>query len=211
VRVIPVIQDKNKWVNTWRSWLTVASTPDLPDDIVVMNDDFFFTREVTHFPIRHRGPYLEVARTLRPVNEAMWRRRHITLTFYRHLGYCDPLEYELHMPMTVSRQAISDIAVAVEDLAARLAWPRGKMYWPPLGKRSLYGNLCELGGQRSLDCKVTEAHQQPIDPDLPYLSTTDWSFRFGRVGQRIRAMFPDPCKYEGDGGAGDHINAYPKG
>ena len=59
--------------------------------------------------------------------------------------------------------------------------------------RSFYGNVFEIDCQYSKDCKVYDLESIP---DTPYISTTDVSFRDGKIGEFLRQYFDTPSKYE---------------
>ena len=59
--------------------------------------------------------------------------------------------------------------------------------------RSFYGNMYEIDCQYSKDCKVYDLE---TIPDTPYISTTDVTFRDGKVGVFLRQYFDTPSKYE---------------
>jgi hypothetical protein len=60
--------------------------------------------------------------------------------------------------------------------------------------RTLYGNLCKLGGTFTDDFKYGLTPEPP--PPRPFLSTYDGSFRWGYVGDLVRATFPEPSEHE---------------
>lgn len=67
-----------------------------------------------------------------------------------------------------------------------------------LHKRTVYGNLARLGGERIEDVKVCAA--QPFwSPEWSMLSTDDQSFRSQPVGVHIRDTFTEPGPYEATG------------
>lgn len=60
--------------------------------------------------------------------------------------------------------------------------------------RCAYGNYFNIGGVDHSDFKIDSAiktYKTGI-----YLSTNDKSFNHGNVGQQIKELFPDKCKYE---------------
>ena len=91
------------------------------------------------------------------------------------------LSYELHAPLVVHKESM----LKALDLGRGL---------PVLHKRTLYGNLIRLGGDQVEDVKVKTLHDP--GPAGVFVSTTDATFAHGKVGERIRAAFPDLCRYE---------------
>lgn len=61
------------------------------------------------------------------------------------------------------------------------------------GFRSLYGNYFNIATKQMKDVKITGKNK--LYKGGCYLSTDDNSFN-GAVGEQIRHLFPDKCKYE---------------
>lgn len=153
-----------------------------PGTFALMNDDFFCLRPVGHWPpAAHRGPLLDLAES-RPGSYGMLLRA--TAALLREAGQPDPLAYTLHMPMVMERDAL---AFALEYGLRRR--PAGDQ----LSWRSLYGNLMRIGGEQRVDVKVAEDGTLPDDP---WISTTDTSFKYMRVGGVIRRELAAPSLYE---------------
>lgn len=156
--------------------------PEVSEEFVYFNDDFFVMEPVEGVPVMHRGPLADVIEGTR---SSLYRRgAQATGLLMERLGLADDgplLSYELHVPLPVTK-------------AGMLAAMKAGRGLPVLHKRTLYGNLHRLGGEQLLDVKVTG----PDDPGPggPWLSTSDASFEQGAVGERIRAAFPEPCRYE---------------
>lgn len=98
------------------------------------------------------------------------------------LGCADPLSYELHVPLPVSKAG----------MLRALETGRGVSV---LHKRTAYGVLNEVGGERIEDVKVL--HRGPrFDRSTLSLSTMPDAFANGEVGRVIRAQFTRPSPYE---------------
>lgn len=161
--------------------LTVALAEHGPVSFALMNDDFFCMRPSAWPVPAHRGPLLELAET-RPGSYGMLLRA--TDALLREAGIAEPLAYTLHEPLTIERDAYR---VAV-DYGLRNRAPGDALSW-----RSLYGNLAQLGGERRDDVKV--AYDGPA-PATDWISTTDCSFRYHRVGEAVRRAMSAPSPYE---------------
>lgn len=94
-------------------------------------------------------------------------------------GY-DTLNYAIHTPFLVNRQK----GLEVLDL----------FHSTPMF-RCLYGNYNKIPCFLHRDVKLVGTNEKP-DPEWPYLSTSDGSFRNGRIGDYIREAFPYECRYE---------------
>ena len=64
-----------------------------------------------------------------------------------------------------------------------------------VAKRTFYGNLAGIGGERSQDVKVMNGKDGLPEVRLPFLSTAPASWT-GLAGGWIRQLFPEPCRYE---------------
>lgn len=99
------------------------------------------------------------------------------------LGHDDPLSYELHVPLPVDKAGM----LTALDLGRHL---------DVVHKRSLYGNLARLGGERSEDVKVLHRGPRGFGSQSVFLSTMPDAFSAGLVGQFIRRRLYRPCPYE---------------
>lgn len=162
--------------------LIIAEHPDLPDDVLVMNDDFALMRPYT-FVSEHRGPLREQIGQLN--NSGSWWGRSLctTLDWLESVGHPDPLSYELHKPLMVNRAKMAG------------ALHRSEAVFPIPQWRTVYGVLNEIPAVLGEDCKVRQP-EEPFDKKAPLLSTDDRAFAQGAVGEFIRSKFNKPCKYE---------------
>lgn len=150
-----------------------------PDEFVLFNDDFFCMSPVAGPPpVEHRGMLIEHARRLRGGRYGAMLHR--TAAVLAAVGYRDALAYTMHKPMTMSRRLLAD-TMEFQRIDPALSW------------RSMYGNLCHLGGAPADDVKLSGAG--PV-PRGPWISTSDASFKYHKVGEAIRQRFPLPSPYE---------------
>lgn len=182
VEHIPRGQFSTKWLNSTANLRAACEHPDVADEFVYMNDDFFIMRPLEETPVLHRGPVADVAaRTpLSRYRAGMMA----TARVLRSQGVEEPLSYEMHVPLVVDKAKMLNA----------LNLPEARSI-PVLHKRTLYGNLAGIGGEQAPDVKVQSASQEPPEDPL-FLSTNSGAFTDGPVGQLIREAFPDPCRYE---------------
>lgn len=157
----------------------------ISDDFVLMNDDFFFLKDVGIMPVYHGGllsdkinKYLELG-----------SRQYVTLLSktYRNLirqGIKEPLDYDIHVPMPMNKHKLKESIK--------------KAYFP----RSGYGNIHNIGGTQIADVK-TYSSSNMLNPNsydfnsgnMPFVSTEDGSF--DKVYNAVlKEMFQAPSKYE---------------
>ncbi|PSK57992.1 hypothetical protein B0E38_01837 [Streptomyces sp. 111WW2] len=187
VKHIPTRQVGTKYVNTTVAMRAACEHPDVSDPFLWCNDDMFVMHTVDTMPVLHRGPVREVeayyeARTSGAYLRGMYQTRALLET----LGHDDPLSYELHVPMPVGKKGMLDALAAGRHL-------------PVLHKRTLYGNLAELGGSEVRDVKILHRRPQGYDEASVWLSTMPDSFTNGSVGMFIRRSFRGACRYERGG------------
>jgi hypothetical protein len=192
VEHIEVTQKDSRFVSSTANLRAACEHPEVSEEFVYFNDDFFVMEPVDQVPVLHRGPLADVIGATR---SSLYRRgAQATALLMERLGLAKGgplLSYELHVPLPVSKTLMLEAMTAGAKL-------------PVLHKRTLYGNLHHIGGEQIADVKVKGADNR--GPSGPWLSTTDASFEQGAVGERIRAAFPEPCRYEADG---DPVESHP--
>lgn len=185
VEHIPTMQRGTKYANTTLAVRKACEHPDVSERFLLVNDDMFVMQPVEEMPVLHRGPVREVEAyyAARYRNGGSYLRgMRETRDLLVELGHPDPLSYELHVPLPATKTGM----LAVLDAGRHL---------DVLHKRTMFGNLAQLGGERIQDVKVLS--RSPRFPrDSPFLSTMPDSFTHGLVGQHIRRAFTAPCRYE---------------
>ncbi|PWI06530.1 hypothetical protein DIZ27_32845 [Streptomyces sp. NWU339] len=186
VRHIPVPQSGTKYANTTAAVRAACEHPEVTDTFLLCNDDFFVMRPVERMPVLHRGLVRDVEEhyTARGHNGRYVRGMRETRQFLTGLGHDEPLSYELHVPLPVTKAGM----LYALDAGAGL---------DVLHKRTAYGVLNGIGGDRIDDVKVLTRHRFPRDSQ--FLSTLPDTFANGVVGRHIRAAFPKKCRYEKPG------------
>lgn len=174
---------RTKYANTTRALRAACEHPDVSDRFLLCNDDFFVMEAVEEMPVLHRGPVRDVeAYYAGRGNGSYLRGLRETRDLLADLGHADHLSYELHVPLPVEKTGM----LAALDAGRHL---------DVVHKRTLYGNLAGLGGERIEDVKVMQ--RGPRFPAAsPFLSTMPDSFAHGAVGHHIRRAFPQACAYE---------------
>lgn len=196
VEYIPTSQRSSKHINTWRNWQAIAAAPELPDQFVLFNDDFYITRPIETVPGLHRGLLADSIELYRQKRLAQTlARATATQGMLRRAGRDGELySYELHAPMMIDRAALAEAVAWVEHNH------RGAV--TQISKRTLYGNWARAGGVGVRDVKVQRADAGLPDTDLPFLSTSPLSWQ-GLAGGWVRRTFAVPSMYEPQ--PGDHL------
>jgi hypothetical protein len=153
--------------------------PEISDPFMFWNDDFFAVQPVGNMPLLHRGPLAyEVAKFASRRDE--WGRS------LRGAAMMLPdvvpgvlLSYELHVPLVVYKDEMLRAIAMIRSVGI-----------PSACRRTVYGNLAGLGGNRIPDPKVNR--EWPIGP---WVSSHPATFS-ALVLPRLRELFPSSGPYE---------------
>lgn len=169
--------------NLYNNLLLACRHPDMPDDVVVMNDDFYFIGPTERVPVLHRKDSLaqQVASVISKAGPRGWWQESLAATqLCLQARYPDALSYELHVPFPCDRHAMADTLQRFANVT-----PHNPPQW-----RTLYGNTQQIGGAAHADVKSL----RPGPIHRPFHSSDDMSWRYFRA--RMMDMFPQPSPYE---------------
>lgn len=176
------VRGHTKYQSSTANLRAALEHPDVAEELLLFNDDFFILKPVTGMPLFHRGPVDDVERYYAArANGLYLRGLRQTRNLLAELGIERPNSYELHVPLPIVKSRMLDALAVGEGLTV-------------VHKRTLYSNLWQLGGQRLRDVKMMTHTQQP-PPSARFLSTFEPSWG-GATGRFIRAAFPKPGRYE---------------
>lgn len=184
VEHIPTVQRGTKYQNTTLAVRRACEHDEITSTFLLANDDMFVLNPVEAMPVLHRGPVRDVeayyatrgsGRYLRGLRE--------TRDLLVSLGHPDPVSYELHVPMPIEKAGMLKALDASRHLEV-------------VHKRTLYGNLAQLGGEQIRDVKILHRAPRGYSAQDTWLSTMPDSFTNGNVGRFIRGVFPRACPYE---------------
>lgn len=179
---------KSKYKNAKSNWQKVNAHPELSQEYIYMNDDFFVMKPIKEVPVLHNGDQDEFIERYLKIGSKAYVQGAITTKHVVHrMGVGGKLKnYELHVPMVfdkTKRKALS--------LLMREANPEGKN----THFRTAYGNYYKLGGRKMKDVKI-HGNGFAFDKNSTFLSTSDESFAQSDVGTFIRKQFPKKSRYE---------------
>lgn len=175
---------RTKYATTTAHVRYACEHPDVSDPFMLWNDDFYAIRPVAE-PGRvwHRGTLEQVVQQYRGMCSAWADGLRATAARLAELLPDRGLySYELHVPLVVHKGPMLHALQVAESM--RVAAPH---------KRTLYGNLAGLRGERLRDPKVTQATGRW--PDGDWLSSDDAGFS-RVVAPRLKVLFPDAGRYE---------------
>lgn len=178
---IPDLQEgTTKWERSMHSLKLAIDNDELTEDIWLFNDDFFIMN-----PVRSDVNYFSGSLERQTIK---MKEKHP-----RGFGYIRSLESLRASLFNINKDTLCfalHIPFLINRVKAKLLFeefPGTKMF------RSLYGNYYEIECSYMRDVKVYDLETVP---DTSYISTTDESFKNGKVGKFLRAYFANPSKYE---------------
>ncbi len=175
--------DGNKWDKVRRMLRLACINPDITEDFVLFNDDFFVMKPVSNMPYYYRYSVfehivrLEMKYDNKPTPYSMRLKESIAALD----PFCEEINsYELHIPMVLNRRKVLEVLGGFPNVHCT---------------RTLYGNYQNVGGEKHVDVKVFDPAAD-FDHESTFLSTDDGVFEKGKVGEFIREKFPEVCKFE---------------
>lgn len=177
-----------KHLNSMNNWNAATLDPRITANYIHMNDDFFVMQPVDELEHYHMGNYNKFAQNYYdnyPDGEYTKVIKR-TQDVLEKLGATDAKSYELHVPMIMNKAYYQQAMQAQREFNPTFL---------PVFPRTLVGSLNYYQGKKIDDVKVYEVDGK-FDTKALFLSTTDKVFKNGKVGQHIRKVFEDRCKYE---------------
>jgi hypothetical protein len=190
-RCIPTSQNRSKHENAEANIIAACRHDAVAEEFLLWNDDIFLLEPIERMPVLHRGPLREFLAEQEPKlgASAYMRGNRATLDILERLGHPDPLCYELHVPLPLTKSAVLE--------AHALARAEGMPATRALQLRSLTANHAGLGGDRARDVKVAKAHHDWTPGPLPFVSTTDAMWAQSHPAARhVKDLYPRPGRYE---------------
>lgn len=174
---------RTKYATTTAHLRYACEHPAISDPFMLWNDDFYALAPVAGPPLAHRGELALMLERFRGTS-GHWADglRATAAALIPLLPGQRLYSYELHVPLLVHKAAMLnalDVCATIRTTAPH--------------KRTVYGNLAQLGGEPLRDPKVTR-HSATSSSSV-WLSSDDVGFSSG-VAPRLRALFPEPSPYE---------------
>lgn len=189
VEYIKTYQRGNKHVNALNNLLLAAQQDGVAESFVLWNDDMYLLEPIDQVPVKHRGTIADYLAAKRHQGVSSYVRGvRETGRILNHLGFADPLCYELHIPMPMRKRTLME--------AFRIGTAAGVPGTRVLQMRTLYGNLAGIGGEYAEDVKVFTKVGSYEQGELPFLSTSDGSWGRHPVTQDLMKLLSEPGPYE---------------
>ena len=170
----------SKWERVRSSLLEVIRNEDITEDFYLFNDDFFVMKPVRNFIDFTDGSLDRRIRELTSrVGQSSYTRLLKRAREELTIEGCDIMSFAVHAPMKLNRHKLELIVTKYEGL----------------GFRSMYGNIYRIPYIYHEDVKI---YNNDIEPsaDMDFISTSDGSFKDGKVGEYIRERFVKPSRFE---------------
>lgn len=202
VEYIPTKQSGNKWENSMVNYAAACNCPEISDDFVLMNDDFFAIRQIIDWKVSTNkclGTIDEKIQMLK--SRRMLSRWQSAFTFAKELLQkleCkNQYNYETHLPIIINKanfKEMLDMPVIKEFMQTDKV----------LHKRSVYKNLFQ--DPNIIPNKITDVKIE-LQKDLDSLALTeDWISvydyvvdnirRYPKINKLLRSLFADKCRFE---------------
>jgi hypothetical protein len=173
-----------KFANIKTCLETIINTAEISEDFILMNDDFFITKKQDSLPIFHGGPLSDKINRYKELRPGSRYAALLSKTYaeLERMGYKEPLDYDIHVPMPMNKTVLRNIFRRITFL------------------RSGYGNVASIGGRQIVDVKVYQNKPDAmpsydyLNDQLGFLSSEDSSF--SEMISFLSSEFPDKSKYE---------------
>lgn len=137
-KYIPVNVAGSKTTKVVENLKAITESPDISEEFILMNDDFFILDKVDSILPMHNGSLMDKINLYLDIvpRSSYTRSLHKTHSWLKRRGIDNPIDYELHVPMPMTKTNLA------------------KIIKYPVLHRSAYGNLFNVGGSQMEDVKV---------------------------------------------------------
>ena len=182
VRIYSNPQETNRYKNVQRQLLDACNSPDVPEELILMNDDFILRNPALHH--RPEWDWTPTHMGLIPPPKPKrnnWRQTiEATGRWLREKSVYNALNYEGHTPFPFLKSKMKGV---LEEILGNA---------DTLQLRSAYGNLMKVGGKQHPNAKRE-------DPDLWTLDSPFWSLKGTPTPKAIKFLekqYPNPSPWE---------------
>jgi hypothetical protein len=174
----------SKYSHARANLTAIINNPDISDDFILMNDDFYIIKPLGDLGVYNEGllkDKIEKYNTFGPRSNYT-KMLKTTYEYLTNKGILNPLCYDLHVPMIMNKSLLEQAL-------------RNQTLW-----RSTYGNLNNVGGQNIEDVKVysligPEPRIDYLNNPYPFLSSQDDTFQEIKMNV-LDKLFKKKSQYE---------------
>ncbi len=161
---IEVNQNRTKHVNVRNNLNKLITSNNIPNDFILMNDDFFIMKPMSDIPYMHGGNLFDKVKKFKTHAPTSSYTKMLSDTYNVLIKKQieNPLDYAIHVPIKMNKEKLSTVI------------------YPSLSIRTMYGNLYDVGGEEIKDVKVhldrPWSESFDYNKNINFLSTNDKSF-----------------------------------
>lgn len=175
----------NKLLNARMKYLEAATNKQISENFILMNDDFFFLKEVKKIPNYSRGTIEEMMKQHPTKNGYYYRSLWDTHKRLDGMGIKDSIDFEVHAPIIFNKEKLEMVINMIgSDKAFSI--------------RSCYGNLMNLEPKKVIDFKAANiaefAYQKMRNAN--FLSINDALICDDHFREWLRTKYRKMSKYE---------------
>lgn len=186
-RRVPGVTHLYKYENTMQNIVYGTKIPEVSENFILMNDDFFILKKITKLEYFHTGEMNQnlQERFNRLGNTQYNKAISDTVALLRTMYVEKPLNYSLHLPMIVSKTGIQLVN-----------WLTNTNHSEIYLSRSIYGNIFIKKSKKiERDVKINNLDEIP-EKNQAFVSTGDDSFANGEIGKFLKRKFNKKSSYE---------------
>jgi hypothetical protein len=162
---IRINQHQTKHKNVRNNMKKMTTSQEIPNDFILMNDDFFIMQPMEDIPYFHGGKLINKVNNFQTHAPKSPYTKMLSDTYKKliSLDIKDPLDYAIHVPIKVNKEKLS------------------KVIYPAYSVRTMYGNIYNVGGTKMEDIKVHQDRKWAksfdfLNKNTMFLSSNDNSF-----------------------------------
>lgn len=162
---IKVSQNETKHKNARNNLRKITTSDQIPDDFILMNDDFFIMQPIDDIPYFHGGKLIDKVNNFKENVPKSAYTKMLSDTYEKliSLGIKNPLDYAIHVPMKMNKHKLSEVI------------------YPYYSVRTMYGNIYGVGGKKMDDVKIHQDRKWAksfdySNKETTFLSSNDNSF-----------------------------------
>lgn len=148
---------------------------DLGANLLFMNDDHFFTREITY-----NYPYYYRPELKKDVEKVIYNKYQNETAYFLGAVGRETKDFDVHCPIIYNKRKFLQLSHI---------WSKSKSYLV----KSIYGNYHRIKGEPYVDCKIRKWESRALDNEC--FSIYDSALYNGAL-QWLAANFPNPSKFE---------------
>ena len=202
VNYLPTVQSGNKWVNSMTNIVAACNCPEISEDFVLMNDDFFMLRSITDWRKTFNlclNTIDEEAKKYENKNPSRWQYGFLYAKELLDALHCEKrYNYEFHGPIVFNKQKFLEM-LEIPEIAE--ITKTSKCFH----KRSMYKNIypdLDLPAPRHFSDTKLRLNYVLLNMFLheSFISVfddvVDNDIKYPKINAFLYRMFPEKSKYE---------------